>query len=77
MCSHDWGKKKILGNLNDNSIIEIWTSKKSMKARNLLINSKRNFSPCNVCDVKGDLIGSTHAEAWSQIFKTNKKSETL
>lgn len=77
MCSHDWGKKKILGNLNDNSIIEIWTSKKSMKARSLLINSKRNFSPCNVCDVKGDLIGSTHAESWSQIFKTKKKSETL
>ena len=26
MCSQDWGKKNILGNLNKQSLIEIWTS---------------------------------------------------
>lgn len=68
MCSHDWGKKMILGNLNKNSILEIWTSRRSMKARKLLISGNRNFSPCNVCDVKGDLIGVSHAKAWTKIL---------
>ena len=72
MCSHDWGKKMILGNLNKNTVLEIWTSKKSMKVREMLINSNRNFSPCNVCDVNGSLIGSSHADAWTKIFKNSK-----
>jgi radical SAM protein with 4Fe4S-binding SPASM domain len=64
MCSHDWGKKLILGNLNKNSFVEIWKGKKSMFARNKLNNSDRHFSPCNKCDVMGDVVGSKHAEAW-------------
>ena len=48
-----------------------------MEVRNLLINGKRNFSPCNVCDVKGDLIGSSHAEAWSKVLKKNKEIAIL
>ncbi len=67
MCSHDWGKKMIMGNVKNNSIKEIWTSKKFDFARKKLNNADRNFSPCNVCDVKGTLIGNKHAEQWSQI----------
>lgn len=66
MCSHDWGKKNILGNLNNNSIIDIWTSELSKRTRNGLIEGDRNFSPCDVCDVKGNLIGESHALAWSK-----------
>ena len=43
-------------------------SKQSMIARKLLINGKRSFSPCDVCDVSGSLIGSSHARAWSKIL---------
>ena len=64
MCPHDWGKKLILGNLNKESFYDIWTSKKAVKIRKKLIDSNRNFSPCNVCDVKGDLIGQKHADHW-------------
>ena len=35
-----------------------------------LLNANRNFSPCNVCNVRGELIGSKHADYWS-----NKISE--
>ena len=69
MCSHDWGKKNILGNLNKKSILDIWTSENANKSRNNLANSDRNFNPCNVCDVKGNLIGSAHVEAWKNIEK--------
>lgn len=64
MCPHDWGKKIILGNMNDKSFFEIWTSKKAIRIRKKLNKSDRNFSPCNICDVKGDLIGKKHAENW-------------
>lgn len=67
MCSHDWGKKNILGNLNNNTIMEIWLSENAKKSRFNLANSDRGFSPCDVCDVKGTLIGGTHAKAWQNL----------
>ena len=67
MCSHDWGKKNILGNLNKNTFKEIWLSKKSKDAREMLNNSNRGLSPCNVCDVNGTLIGESHSKAWKKL----------
>ncbi len=67
MCSHDWGKKNILGNLNKNSFKEIWLSKKTELSRKKLNNGNRSLSPCNVCDVNGDLMGEKHHEAWKKI----------
>jgi len=62
MCPHDWGKKIILGNLNKEKLIDIWFSSKSLKIRKLLSNNNRNFSPCNICDVDGTLIGKVNSE---------------
>ena len=66
MCPHDWGKKRILGNLKKDTFLKIWTSKFAKNNRIRLNNSDRNFSPCDVCDVKGTLIGGKHAAAWSE-----------
>ena len=33
----------------------------------MLNMANRGISPCNVCDVKGDLIGKKHSEAWEKI----------
>lgn len=64
MCPHDWGKKLILGNLKIETFLEIWTSKISTMTRKGLINSDRDFEPCNLCDVQGTLIGKKHADQW-------------
>jgi len=68
MCSHDWSKEKILGNLNKNNFFEIWTSNFSKHARKNLNNSKRCFAPCNKCDVVGDLVGKKHMLAWNKHY---------
>ena len=68
MCSHDWGKKNILGNLNQESFYDIWTSQISEMTRKGLIKGDRTFSPCDVCDVYGDLIGKTHADGWKKNY---------
>ena len=67
MCSHDWGKKNILGNLNKNTILDIWMSENAKKSRFNLAKSDRGFSPCNECDVRGNLIGKSHVEAWQNL----------
>ena len=61
ICPHDWGKKIILGNLNTSSILDIWFSSKAMKTRSMLIQSNRNFKPCNLCDVDGTLMGKKNS----------------
>ena len=42
-------------------------SEKAKKNRDLLNSANRSINPCNVCDVKGDLIGKKHSEAWEKI----------
>ena len=66
MCSHDWGKKYVIGNLNKDTVIDIWRNRKFDKARRNLLNGNRNFTPCNKCDVSGKLIGEKHAEIWKE-----------
>lgn len=66
MCSHDWAKKYILGNVNKDKIIDIWLNKKFQFARKKLLSADRNFSPCNKCDVSGEFIGSKHANEWKK-----------
>ena len=67
MCSHDWGKKNIIGNLNNQKFLDISLSKKFKEARKFLSSANRSLSPCNVCDVNGDLIGEKHHLAWKKL----------
>ena len=62
MCPHDWGKKIILGNLIKEEFLDIWFSVRSLKIRNMLNNSNRKFSPCNICDVEGTLMGEKNSQ---------------
>ena len=52
--------------IKNSKIEDIWLNKKYKFAREQLLSSKRNFSPCNKCDVSGELIGSKHAEEWKK-----------
>ena len=64
VCSHDWGKKLVVGNLQNQSFKEIWLGKKFEFARKRLGNGDRKFSPCNKCDVDGTLMGKEHFLSW-------------
>ena len=68
ICSHDWGKKNIAGNLNIDSIEKVWLSTIFENTRKNLIKGSRNFAPCNICDVEGSLIGKNHAELWKKKY---------
>ena len=44
MCPHDWGKKIILGNMNKDNFLDIWTSKRQSKLEKNLIIQIEFFS---------------------------------
>jgi radical SAM protein with 4Fe4S-binding SPASM domain len=67
ICSHDWGKKYVVGNLKNEKFIDIWLNQKFKIARKRLENADRNFSPCDVCDVEGVLMGKNHLDAWKKV----------
>jgi radical SAM protein with 4Fe4S-binding SPASM domain len=68
LCPHDWRKKLIVGNLNDQTIHELWDSRVMRRVRNNLANSDRNFAPCNECDVDGTLMGKEHFDGWMNFY---------
>tara|TARA_X000000950_G_scaffold288399_1_gene404986 strand:- start:1724 stop:2602 length:879 start_codon:yes stop_codon:yes gene_type:complete len=61
ICPHDWGKKIVLGNLNNSKLTDIWFSKRAISIRKMLNKSQRNFTPCNLCDVDGTLMGEKNS----------------
>lgn len=56
-CANDWGRERIVGNLFQQSIMDVWMSKEMLKVRMRLSKGNRNFSPCKTCNVKGTLVG--------------------
>ena len=64
----------ILGNLNKSSILEIWTSKKSMtEVRKRLIDSSRNFPHAMYVMLKVIFIGKAHAKSGKKLRKRFNK----
>ena len=66
MCTHDWGKRGVVGNLNVQTIREVWTSPRMEEARRRLINGDRTGSPCDRCDADGTMVGRKFVDAWRQ-----------
>ena len=68
ICSNDWKKELIMGNIKKDSLIDIWSNEKFLDLRKKLCKSDRNHSPCNVCDVNGTLNGQKSFERWKNYF---------
>lgn len=69
LCTHDWGRRLIAGDTNDCSILKIWNNDILEKVRIHLIKRNRNFSPCNLCDVDGLLMGKSHFNRWVKYYQ--------
>jgi radical SAM protein with 4Fe4S-binding SPASM domain len=62
-CPHDWNRRVKFGNINNDSLYNIWTSD-GFKARRTQLLQSRTISPCNRCNCNGTIRGKEHAEAW-------------
>jgi radical SAM protein with 4Fe4S-binding SPASM domain len=72
MCSNDWKKQQIMGNVKNSTISNIWNSEKFIEMRKKLIKKDRNHLACNVCDVNGRLNGEAPFKSWVKYFKNSK-----
>ena len=64
LCVQDWDKKVKFGNINTQTLEEIWYSKYFQRVRHNLIDGKRNSAPCSNCNAVGIVHGLNHAKAW-------------
>lgn len=72
LCTHDWGRRLIVGNVNNHSILEIWDNEIMREARINLIKENRNFPPCDLCDVEGVLMGCGHFNEWVKYYSNQQ-----
>jgi len=72
LCPHDWGKKMIVGNLNDKSLNDLWNNSLMKRVRLNLAREDRNFAPCKDCDVDGMLTGEKHFKQWMAHYNVQK-----
>ncbi len=75
LCPHDWGKKLIAGNLNNESLLDVWNGRQMKRARLSLAQADRNFAPCNTCNVDGALLGQSHFDRWIEYYQGPQRVE--
>lgn len=63
-CIQDWQKRVKYGNLNSESIYDVWTSERMSTKRRDLIEGKRTTGPCKLCNADGTIHGANHAASW-------------
>ena len=69
LCPQDWQRRQAMGNMMQESIFEIWTSKIMKKYSQDLLNGKRINEPCKSCNAQGTLLGVNHAKIWRSLYK--------
>ncbi len=68
LCPQDWQRRVTMGNMMQEHIFDIWTSKIMSKFRKDLINGKRNKNPCTLCNAEGTILGKNHANEWAKTY---------
>ena len=75
LCVQDWDKRVKFGNINIDSIKNIWFSKYFNRIRSNLIEGKRKNAPCNKCNASGVVHGHEHAKSWQSPDLLIKKED--
>ena len=68
LCPQDWQRRMAMGNMMQENIFDIWTSKIMTKYRKNLLNGKRVDNPCTSCNAEGTILGKNHAKKWLNIY---------
>ena len=69
LCPQDWQRRRAMGNMMQEEIIDIWKGNHMTKFRKNLLDGKRCEKPCSDCNADGTLLGKNHAEIWRSIYK--------
>ena len=53
LCNNDWSRQNVFGNVNNDTIYDIWFGRKMNIFRKKLLKTRKNCSPCKNCSVNG------------------------
>lgn len=70
-CANDWGRVRVVGNLQQQSVYEVWMSKEMHKVRAHLMEGDRSLKPCNTCNVNGTLIGKKSFDMLKEHYESS------
>ena len=62
LCSHDWEKKQIMGNVMNDTVQDIWLKSQRLWSFRKVLEKNRDCYPCNKCNIKGILYGNKSKE---------------
>lgn len=68
LCCHDWKEKKVIGNLKNNTLHDLWYDAFKQIRYELINNNRTNLSPCNKCSVNGVLNTYTNTSDGERHF---------
>lgn len=66
-CCHNFLEKNFIGNIENTKLLDVWNSDKMNRLRKIMLGGKRNYIPCNLCDVDGQREGSKYFEEWRRL----------
>ncbi len=69
LCPQDWQRKNPMGNIMQETILQIWKGRTLTNYRKDLLSGKRCSNPCKNCNADGTLLGKNHAAEWKKIYK--------
>jgi radical SAM protein with 4Fe4S-binding SPASM domain len=69
LCTQDWNRRIKSGNLNFQTLVEVWQSKMLKRYRSHLHAGRRDLPPCNSCNATGNLHGHLQAKKWDEYYK--------
>jgi len=72
-CCHDWKEKKVMGNLKNDSLENLWYKSYEYMRKELIVNNRKNISPCNKCNVNGKINTYTNKQEGLEHFNFFKK----
>jgi len=71
-CDNDWARTLILGNINVESIKDVWLGKIYNDFKTKLLNG-RNHEPCNKCNACGTLRGETEYNLFNEAARLEQQ----
>lgn len=73
ICCEDYYNENIIGNVNTNSLTNIWMCEKIQTIRKNLLYWNRNMIPCNKCDNRRQFMFYQIYDAWKELKPDQKE----
>lgn len=72
LCSQDWSRQEKRFNINTSALGTTWIDSGWLNEyRKKLMCANREMTPCNKCNVPGDLYGAASFKVWADYIKEN------